>query len=322
MVSSSAKSNDFSSSTLASDSFAVFVGRMRNWEMDLPISIAFSFLLGCLALVSYRSLDQLLLLFLQLLHLSRERDPPPRSRMMRSNSFWPRYRRKRSSEPTWPGQELSRKRRKKSSLRTRASSDPDTRRMLFQNVTSFGHKARTWLSGHQMTTTSWWRERWDWTPILWHLKGLTLAVVLAHCSTGDDAQAASKVKMAQILKFTHSIRTPFVIAADSNMDPRPVVGRLAGCRALAKKVNIVVSEVGHTCTAGRGRVIGYAVISESVQPYWRRITPEYNSPCKPHIGICLQFTATPTQVRVRQACFPITSPFRKVSSKWCLRESA
>ena len=55
----------------------------------------------------------------------------------------------------------------------------------------------------------------------------------------------------------------------------------------------------------------FAVISDSLQPFWRGITPEYNSPCKPHIGICLQFTATSTQVRVRQACFPENFAFPK-----------
>ena len=57
-------------------------------------------------------------------------------------------------------------------------------------------------------------KRWDWTPILEHLKGLNLAMVFAYLCTGDDADAANQVKMAQNLEFTHSIRTPFVIAAD------------------------------------------------------------------------------------------------------------
>ena len=51
------------------------------------------------------------------------------------------------------------------------------------------------------------------------MKSPTLAVVFAYFSTGDDAQAANQVKMAQILEFTHSIRAPFVIAADLNMEP-------------------------------------------------------------------------------------------------------
>ena len=76
-------------------------------------------------------------------------------------------------------------------------------------------------------------------------------------------------------------------------------------QSLGQKANIVVPEVGHTCTAGRGRVIDFAVISHSVQPFWRGITAENNSPCKP------QFTATPTQVRVRQACFPKNFAFPK-----------
>ena len=49
--------------------------------------------------------------------------------------------------PTWRGQQLSRKTR---SQRTRENRVPDTRKILFQNVTSFGHKARTWLLSDQM----------------------------------------------------------------------------------------------------------------------------------------------------------------------------
>ena len=74
-------------------------------------------------------------------------------------------------------------------------------------------------------------------------------------------------------------------------------------QSLGQKANIVVPAVGHTCTTGRGRVIDFAVNSDSVRPFWRRITLEYNSPRKPHIGVCLQFTGTPSQVRVRQVCF-------------------
>ena len=115
--------------------------------------------------------------------------------------------------------------------------------------------------------------------------------------------------MAQILEFTHSIRTPFAIAADFNMEPDQLwetgwvqsLGQRQYCRAGS----------GDTCTTGRGQVIDFGVISDSVRPFWRGITPEYNSPCKPHIGICLQFTATPTQVRVRQACFPKSFAFPK-----------
>ena len=46
--------------------------------------------------------------------------------------------------------------------------------------------------------------------------------------------------------------------------------------------------------------------SDSVQPFWTGITPGYNLPCKPHIGKCLQFTATPTQ-----ASFPKNFAFPK-----------
>ena len=37
-------------------------------------------------------------------------------------------------------------------------------------------------------------------------------------------------------------------------------------QSLGQKANIVVSEVGHTCTTGRGRIVDFAVISDSLQP--------------------------------------------------------
>ena len=98
----------------------------------------------------------------------------------------------------------------------------------------------------------------------WHLKGLTLAVVFAYFSTGDDAQAANQVKMAQNLEFTHSIRTPFAIAADFNMEPDQL-WETGWVQSLGQRASIVVPEVGHTCTTGRGRIIDFAVISDSVQ---------------------------------------------------------
>ena len=92
------------------------------------------------------------------------------------------------------------------------------------------------------------------------------------------AQAANQVKMTQILEFTHSIRTLFVIAADFNMEPDQL-WETGWVQSFGQKANIVVQRVGHTCTRGRGRVIDFAVISDSVQPFLPRITPEYNPPC-------------------------------------------
>ena len=93
-----------------------------------------------------------------------------------------------------------------------------------------------------------------------------MAVVLAYFSTGGNAQAANQVKMAQILEFTHSIRTPFAIAADFNLEPDQL-WETGWVQSLGQKANIVVPEVVHTCSAGRGRVIDFAVISDSVQPF-------------------------------------------------------
>ena len=99
-------------------------------------------------------------------------------------------------------------------------------------------------------------KRWDWTPIFWHLKGLTLAVVFAYFSTGDDAQAANQVKMAQILEFTHSIRTPFAIAADFNMEPDQL-WRLGGFRAWARGPALLCRKWGTRAL----QVVGESLIS-------------------------------------------------------------
>ena len=77
-------------------------------------------------------------------------------------------------------------------------------------------------------------------------------MVFAYFCTRDNVQAANQVKMAQIGEFTPWIRTPFVVAADFNMEPDQLweAGRV---QSLGQKANIVVPEVVHTCTKGRGR---------------------------------------------------------------------
>ena len=87
-------------------------------------------------------------------------------------------------------------------------------------------------------------KRWDWTPIFWHLKGLTLAVVFAYFSTGDDAQAANQVKMAQILEFTHSIRTPFAHCYPISTWSLTSCGRLGGFRVLARGPALLCRKLG------------------------------------------------------------------------------
>ena len=72
------------------------------------------------------------------------------SKMPRSSSCWLKWRRRQKGELTWTDQERKRRRRENRSLRTRVSSAPDTRKILFHSVTSFVHKARTWLLSDQV----------------------------------------------------------------------------------------------------------------------------------------------------------------------------
>ena len=61
------------------------------------------------------------------------------------------------NHPTWPEQS-----RKNRNLRTIVSRVLDTRKILFQNVTSFGHKARMWLLSDQMDY-----DIMGWRNIIW-----------------------------------------------------------------------------------------------------------------------------------------------------------
>ena len=84
-------------------------------------------------------------------------------------------------------------------------------------------------------------------------------------------------------------------------------GRLDGCRALANKPTLSCQKWSTHAL----QVVGESSILLSSQTLLAGIKPEYNSPCTPHFDLCLQFTATPTKVRVRQACFPKTFAFPK-----------
>ena len=132
-----------------------------------------------------------------------------------------------------------------------------------------------------------------------------MAVEFAYFSTEDDAQAANQVKMARILEFTHSIRTPFVIAAEFNTEPDQL-WETGWVQSLGQKANI--------CTLAQ-QVVGESLTLLSSQVLCNLSGGKFHlssvSSCKPLFGMCLHFTATPTQVRVRQACFPKNFAFPK-----------
>ena len=58
------------------------------------------------------------------------------------------------------------------------------------------------------------------------------------------------------------------IAADFNMEPDQL-WETGWVQSLGQRASIVAPEVGHTCSSGRGRIIDFAVISDTVQPFWR-----------------------------------------------------
>ena len=142
--------------------------------------------------------------------------------------------------------------------RERTRGDPGTRKHLFQNVAAFvagtwiadsqdsydllgvaehhldeGRCAEgaVRLRAEELRSI-WMRRQWkavetptdlcnDGTgrPMFWHLQGITVAVVFAHLSTGEDAHTANHTKLAQILKFTPAIRTQLIMTTDFKVEP-------------------------------------------------------------------------------------------------------
>ena len=216
----------------------------------------------------------------------REDARPKRSKMLRSSSCLLA----KVSKEDRPGTETTKEKEPKPKI-------------LFQNVTSFGHQARTWLLSDQKdydimevaehhldvsnAAEKAGRLRAEvycsiWTPAnptgregtsggnhgndqttleilevpgrLWRLCGTFetlgldtyfLAFEGSHFGSGicilfhRRRCAANQVKMAQLLEFSHSIRTPFVIAADFNMEPDQLWETGWG-QSLGPKANIVV----------------------------------------------------------------------------------
>ena len=136
-------------------------------------------------------------------------------------------------------------------------------------------------------------------------EGLTLVVVFAYFSTGDDAQSANQVKMAQILEFTHS-----VIVADFNMEPDQL-WETGWVQSLGQRASIVVPEVGHTCTAGRGELL-ILLLSQILcnlsggESHLSTVRHANHT-----LAICLQLRPLPHRSAVRQACFPKNFAFPK-----------
>ena len=78
-------------------------------------------------------------------------------------------------------------------------------------------------------------KRWDWTPIFWHLKGLTLAVVFAYFSTGDDLDSHA---ICHCCRFQRGARP--AVGDWVGSEPRPEGQH---CRAWGTRALQVVGEL-------------------------------------------------------------------------------
>ena len=60
----------------------------------------------------------------------------------------------------------------------------------------------------------------DWTFMVLSLKGLEITIVSLYCTCGAGVHGANQFKLSSLLAFLKGVRTPWLVFADWNMEPR------------------------------------------------------------------------------------------------------
>ena len=101
-----------------------------------------------------------------------------------------------------------------------------------------------------------------------------------------------------------ALQGPFVLAADWNCTPK----ELAATGFLKLIGGHVVHPVNKTCTAGKGRILDYFVVSLSMLPYVRGAFNVEDAATSPHSHVRLIFGAKPRKDAVRMLKVPKSHP--------------
>ena len=100
------------------------------------------------------------------------------------------------------------------------------------------------------------------------------------------------------------LQGPFVLSADWNGTPEELVA--TGFLKLIQ--GHIVRPVGKTCTAGKGRILDYFVVSSSMLPYIRGAFNVEDAGISPHSPVRLIFGSTPRKDMVRMLKVPKSHP--------------
>ena len=125
-----------------------------------------------------------------------------------------------------------------------------------------------------------------WTAASLRVKKFDIVFISAYLESGVGLNETNVRRLTQLADFIKCLRVPFVIMADWNIEPSELVA--TGWDRFVQGTVVAPRDVTFTCNQGKGRMLDYAVVANSLVPYFSlQVDPD--SPWSPHVGLTVSF---------------------------------
>ena len=141
-----------------------------------------------------------------------------------------------------------------------------------------------------------------WTAARLRVKKFDIVFISAYLESGVGLNETNVRRLTQLADFIKCLRIPFVIMADWNIEPSELVA--TGWDRFVQGTVVTPRDVTFTCNQGRGRMLDYAVVANSLVPYFSlQVDPD--SPWKPHVGLMATIEIEIERASARVLCKPV-----------------
>ena len=141
-----------------------------------------------------------------------------------------------------------------------------------------------------------------WTAARLRVKNFDIVFISAYLEAGVGLNETNVRRLTQLADFIKCLRVPFVVMADWNIEPYELVA--TGWDRFVQGTIVTPRDVTFTCNQGRGRMLDYAVVANSLVPYFSlRVDPD--SPWKPHVGLMATIEIEVERASTRILCKPV-----------------
>ena len=152
----------------------------------------------------------------------------------------------------------------------------------------------------------------DFTATELKLRGLSIMLAVVYLDSGIGITGNNSTKLARIGAWLRTLKVPWAILGDWNASPDELVS--SGWTELVRGQPVVPLGLTVTCTSGRGALLDYAVVSNSMLPLIKSCEGRMDTPWSPHVGIQLRLHANPRTVSVRKLLLPKTLEHSRVDN--------